>query len=151
MNNLKCPESKSLSHCLTELIPIYQINIGPSDGRKIIPTTHGLTLLSDLLCHFYSLQLFNWKFPKVSENERTVEYVGENGAKFLPTNIMHLTFYADGIRLDEGRFRSGIYILNFLSILSNFLSPKKQTHNKKKFKTQKPDLNLPSSSRIPSA
>ncbi len=41
----------------------------------------------------------------VSENERTVEYVGENGAKFLPTNIMHLTFYADGIQLDKGRFR----------------------------------------------
>ena len=29
----------------------------------------------------------------------------ETGAKFLPTNVMHLTFYADGIRLDEGRFR----------------------------------------------
>ena len=42
----------------------------------------------------------------VSENERTVEYVGENGAKFCPTtNIMHLTFYADGIQLDQGRFR----------------------------------------------
>ena len=46
------------------------------------------------------------KIPQVSENERTVEYVGENGAKFLPTfDIMHLTFYADGIQLDEGRFR----------------------------------------------
>ena len=29
----------------------------------------------------------------------------ETGAKFLPTNVMHLSFYADGIRLDEGRFR----------------------------------------------
>ena len=41
----------------------------------------------------------------VAENIRTVEYV-ETGAKFLPTNVMHLTFYADGIRLDEGRFRT---------------------------------------------
>jgi hypothetical protein len=24
MNSLKCPKSKSLSHCLTELFPIYQ-------------------------------------------------------------------------------------------------------------------------------
>ena len=40
----------------------------------------------------------------VAENVRTVDYV-ENGAKFLPTNVMHLTFYADGIRLDDGRFR----------------------------------------------
>ena len=80
---------------------------------------------------FSSLQIFNCKFPKVSENERTVEYVGENGAKFLPTNIMHLTFYADGIRLDEGRFRSGFCVLNFFLILSNFLFPKKPTHTKK--------------------
>lgn len=42
----------------------------------------------------------------VAENERTVEYVGESAAKFLPTNVMHLIFYADGIQLDQGRFRS---------------------------------------------
>ena len=42
----------------------------------------------------------------VSENDRTVDY-DENGAKFLPpSNVVHMTFYADGIQLDEGRFRN---------------------------------------------
>ena len=41
MNSLKCPKSKLLSHCLTELFPIYEkTNIGPSNGEMIIPTTH---------------------------------------------------------------------------------------------------------------
>ena len=40
----------------------------------------------------------------VSENERTVEY-NDNEAKFLPTNTLQLSFYADGIQLDDGRFR----------------------------------------------
>lgn len=40
----------------------------------------------------------------VAENERSIEYI-ENGAKFLPTNVMHLSFYADGFQLDNGRFR----------------------------------------------
>ena len=40
----------------------------------------------------------------VAENERSVEY-NDNGAKFLPTNTLQLAFYADGIQLDDGRFR----------------------------------------------
>ena len=40
MNSLKCPESKSLSHCLTELFPIYQKTIGPSDGGTIRRSSH---------------------------------------------------------------------------------------------------------------
>ena len=41
----------------------------------------------------------------VSENERSVEYVS-HGAKFQqPLNVMNLTFYSDGLRLDNGRFR----------------------------------------------
>ena len=45
MNSLNCPKIKSLSYCLTELFPIYQSNIGPSDGGTIIPSTHRPTVL----------------------------------------------------------------------------------------------------------
>ena len=41
MNSLKCPKSKSLSHCLTELFPIYQNNIWTIrqwDNHTIIPS-----------------------------------------------------------------------------------------------------------------
>lgn len=41
----------------------------------------------------------------VAENDRTIEYV-DNGAKFNPKDVMHLWFFADGIQLDQGRFRS---------------------------------------------
>ena len=42
----------------------------------------------------------------VSQNERSVEPTS-SGAKLVPpTNIMQLTFFADGLRLDNGRFRS---------------------------------------------
>ena len=41
----------------------------------------------------------------VAENERSVEYNDNNCAKFLPTNTLQLAFYADGIQLDDGRFR----------------------------------------------
>ena len=40
MNSLKCPKAKSLSHCLTELFPIYQNNIWTIrqwDNHTIVP------------------------------------------------------------------------------------------------------------------
>ena len=40
----------------------------------------------------------------VAENERSVEY-NDNGAKFLPNHTLQLAFYADGLQLDDGRFR----------------------------------------------
>ena len=43
----------------------------------------------------------------VSENERTVDYEGEKSAKLVQSaNVVHITFFADGIQLDEGRFRN---------------------------------------------
>ena len=51
-NCLKCPKSNSLSLCLTELFSI-EINIGPTDGVMIVPSTHHPNVLyyrsSDLL------------------------------------------------------------------------------------------------------
>ena len=41
MNSLKCPNAKSLSHCLTELFPIYQNNIWTIrqwDNHTIVPS-----------------------------------------------------------------------------------------------------------------
>ena len=37
---LRIVDADWLGDCLTELFPIYQINIGPSDGGKIVPSTH---------------------------------------------------------------------------------------------------------------
>ena len=45
------------------------------------------------------------KFSKNLNRFPPLFSIVDTGAKFLPTNVMHLTFYADGIRLDEGRFR----------------------------------------------
>ena len=47
MNSLKCPKAKSLSHCLTELFPIYQNNIWTIrqwDDHTIIPSSHRILL-----------------------------------------------------------------------------------------------------------
>ena len=47
MNSLKCPKSKSLSHCHTELFPIYQNKhwtIRWRDDRSINPSSHCIIL-----------------------------------------------------------------------------------------------------------
>ena len=47
MNSLKCPKSKSLSHCLTELFPIYQNEhwtIRRRDDCFVDPLSHGIIL-----------------------------------------------------------------------------------------------------------
>ena len=44
-NSLICPRTKSASHCLTELFPIYQNNIGPSDGKAIISSSNRPTVI----------------------------------------------------------------------------------------------------------
>ena len=52
MNSLKCPKSKSLSHCLTEIQSI-KINIGPSDGGNIFSSTRRSTVLYWRVTDFY--------------------------------------------------------------------------------------------------
>ena len=42
MNSLKCPKSKSLSHCLTELFPIYQKK--PLDHQTAGRLSHSIIL-----------------------------------------------------------------------------------------------------------
>ena len=47
MNSLKCPKSKSLSHCLTELFPIYQNKhwtIRRQDDCFVDPSCHRIIL-----------------------------------------------------------------------------------------------------------
>ena len=47
MNSLKCPKSKSLSHCLTQLFPIYQNKpwtIRQQDYRFVDPSSHRIIL-----------------------------------------------------------------------------------------------------------
>ena len=47
MNSLKCPKSKSLSHCLTELFPFYQNKhwtIQRRDDRSVDPSFHRIIL-----------------------------------------------------------------------------------------------------------
>ena len=47
MNSLKCPKSKSLSHCLTELFPIYQNKhwtIRWWDDHTVVPFSHRIIL-----------------------------------------------------------------------------------------------------------
>ena len=47
MNSLKCPKSKSLSHCLTELFPIYQNKqwtIRQQDNCSVDPSSHRIIL-----------------------------------------------------------------------------------------------------------
>ena len=47
MNSLKCPKSKSLSHCLTELFPFYQNKhwtIQRQDDRSVDPSFHCIIL-----------------------------------------------------------------------------------------------------------
>ena len=47
MNSLKCPKSKSLSHCLTELFPIYQNKhwtIRWQDDSSVNPSSHRIML-----------------------------------------------------------------------------------------------------------
>ena len=44
-NRLKCPKSKSLSHCLTELFTIYQHwTMRLRDNRSIDPSSHRIIL-----------------------------------------------------------------------------------------------------------
>ena len=50
MNSLKCPKSKSLSHCLTELFPIYQNKhwtIRRRKDRFVDPPFHRIILKID--------------------------------------------------------------------------------------------------------
>ena len=71
MNNLKHSNLKSLSHCLTELLPIYQKkNIGPSDSGTIILSTHRPTVL------YWRLSDFIHAFSFL------VNFMGENPWKF---------------------------------------------------------------------
>ena len=77
MNNLKHSNLKSLSHCLTELLPIYQKNIGPSDSGTIILSTHRPTVLywrlSDFIHAFSFLINFMGKNPwKFGQKQCTV-------------------------------------------------------------------------------
>ena len=47
MNSLKCSKSKSLSHCLTELLPIYQNKHGTirrRDDCSVDPSSHRIIL-----------------------------------------------------------------------------------------------------------
>ena len=50
MNYLKCPKSKSLSHCLTELFSIYQNKhwtIRRRDGHIVVPSSNRIKLKID--------------------------------------------------------------------------------------------------------
>ena len=52
MNSLKFPYSKSLDHCLTESLQIYenkQWTIRQRDGRSVNPPSHHIILKSDNL------------------------------------------------------------------------------------------------------
>ena len=66
MNSLKCPKSKSLSHCLTELFPIYQNKhwtIRLRDDCSVDPSSHHniLKVVGFLEDFWYqSLQCFFW-------------------------------------------------------------------------------------------
>ena len=46
INSLIYPKTKSATHCLTKLFPIYQNEhcVGPSDGGMIIPSSHCIIL-----------------------------------------------------------------------------------------------------------
>jgi hypothetical protein len=47
LNSLKCPKSKSLSHCLTELFQIYQNKhwtIRRRDDHSVGPSSHRIIL-----------------------------------------------------------------------------------------------------------
>jgi hypothetical protein len=47
INSFKCPKSKSLSHFLTELFPIYQNKhwtIRQRDDRSVDPSSHRIVL-----------------------------------------------------------------------------------------------------------
>ena len=96
-----CAKKDGLISTLFEKVNLYETAItgvtsSSSSGGRDYDISHW-----DLELIFRNINELN---KLVAENVRTVDYV-ENGAKFLPTNVMHLTFYADGIRLDDGRFR----------------------------------------------
>lgn len=95
----RCTRKDGLISCLFEKVNLYESAIlGTSPCNDNNDVKHW-----DLDVIFRNVGELN---KLVAENERTVEYDGDSGAKFLPTNVMHLTFYADGIQLDRGRFRS---------------------------------------------
>ena len=62
MNSLNTPKTKSLSHCLTELFPIYQNNIWTIrrwDDHTIIPLPHRIILkiVGFYLEHEYTIDI----------------------------------------------------------------------------------------------
>ena len=62
MNSLKCPKSKSLTHCFTELFPIYQKNhwtIRRWDDQTTVPSTHHII---SKIVGFLNALLWNFQY-----------------------------------------------------------------------------------------
>ena len=66
MNSLKCPKSKSLSHCLTELFTIYQNKhwtIRQQDDHTVVPSYYIedcqmiIIVIENLMCYKFSFQI----------------------------------------------------------------------------------------------
>ena len=80
MNNLKCPKSKSLSHCLTELFPIYQNKhwtIRWRDDHTVVPSYHCIILK---IVEFLKVP----HRPPLNYNDI---YVYNNTIIFIPTHV----------------------------------------------------------------
>ena len=84
MNRLKCPKSKSLSHCLTVSFQIYQNKHEPSHGS--VPSTHCPTIED----YHISLQQFE-QFKTISVKMQLQIYFDPIVCKMSRNNIAKLS------------------------------------------------------------
>ena len=80
MNSLKCTKSKSLSHCLTELLPLYHNKhwtIIQWDDRSVYPSSHRIISkifgFQESVCSFWNKNFFKAKLRKLWNARKPTE------------------------------------------------------------------------------